>query len=201
MARQWYDDRLFAPPSINKPRKPGGAFRDQYLTYAELDDRSSKLARHLLHLGVRQEMIVAVCMERSPFLIISYLAILKAGARIYPLIPAIPSERIEFMLTDSGCSIVLAERPSDNLPLLTSVRRLYVEQDWEVIVKEGSAAGTSPKVATPASLAYMMYTSGSTGVPKGVLIEQHSVIRLVWQRVLFPSLHSRQNSADRQYLI
>ncbi|ORX75915.1 hypothetical protein K493DRAFT_363930 [Basidiobolus meristosporus CBS 931.73] len=182
---------LFAHQASTNPENRAVAFRDQYLTYAELDDRSSKLARHLLHLGVRQEMIVAVCMERSPFLIISYLAILKAGGAYLPIDPSYPSERIEFMLTDSGCSIVLAERPSDNLPLLTSVRRLYVEQDWEVIVKEGSSRDI-PKVATPASLAYMMYTSGSTGVPKGVLIEQHSVIRLVCNASYFQaSTHDR----------
>jgi amino acid adenylation domain-containing protein len=147
------------------------------LTYAELDLRSDRLARFLVRRGVGPEVPVAVCLERSPELVIAMLGILKAGGVYLPLDPAYPADRLAFMLANSGAVVALTRRhPAGELPA----------GPWEAVAvddPEGPLAALAAvddgglaladmagvaDVALPESLAYLIYTSGSTGQPKGV---------------------------------
>jgi len=168
---------------------------DTRLTYAELNQRADALARHLRTLGVGGHgpastpplepdapgvgrALVGVAMERSPELIIAYLAALKAGAAYLPLSPGDPPDRLAFMLADSGAAVVLTRR-GDDVPLDAAHTRV-------VDVADGIAAGLDAPAldgvdrATPDDLVYVMYTSGSTGRPKGVAVPHRGIVRLVF---------------------
>lgn len=147
------------------------------LTYAELDQRANRLAHYLRRLGVGPETIVAVCLERTPALIVALLAIHKAGGAYLPLDPAYPPDRLAYMLTDSGAPVLLtaaAQRP--HLPP-GPTHCVCLDEIGDALLSEPAEA---PAVAIePRSLAYMIYTSGSTGRPKGVLIEHRSLLNFV----------------------
>jgi amino acid adenylation domain-containing protein len=164
-------------------RTPGGTalvFGGERVTYGELNARANRLARHLRSLGVGPDVLVGVCMERTPEMIVALFAVLKAGGAYVPVDPAYPAERIAYMLEDTGAPVVLTQsRVADRLP---STRAAVVLVDRE----EAAATGdkSNPGVAvSPENLAYAIYTSGSTGRPKGVAIEhRNTVIVLQWLR-------------------
>ncbi|MFE9809723.1 amino acid adenylation domain-containing protein [Streptomyces sp. NPDC005227] len=145
------------------------------LTYAELDQRASQLAHRLLALGVRPEEPVAVLQERSPELIVSLLAVLKAGGAYMPLDPRSPVDRLRAMTRGSDARILLTDRASRE-----AAQALAPEQ---LLVVDGprsgltSPAGPLPDVR-PDQLAYVLFTSGSTGEPKGVGVTHRAVLDL-----------------------
>ena len=142
------------------------------LTYGELDRRADALAAHLRALGVRPGAMVGVAMERSPEVIVGYLATLKAGGAYLPLNVTDPPERTAFMLADAGAVAVLVRRgraPSvAGLPIV------------EVDGPQASSAGPVATSVTPDDLVYVMYTSGSTGRPKGVAVPHRGIVRLLF---------------------
>jgi amino acid adenylation domain-containing protein len=144
------------------------------LSYRELNRRANLLAHHLRSLGCRPEMLVGVCLERSSNLLVAILGVLKAGAAYVPLDPSYPVERIDFMLQDSGVSLLVTEQQL-RLPVhATPVINLDV--DWSMIA-EGSEE--NPVVEMDGDhAAYVIYTSGSTGKPKGSVICHAQVARL-----------------------
>ncbi|HET6229654.1 MAG TPA: amino acid adenylation domain-containing protein [Longimicrobiaceae bacterium] len=147
------------------------------MTYAELDARSSRLARHLQAAGVAPGGRVGLSMERSADLIVSLLAIVKAGGAYVPLDPAYPAERLAWMLEDSAVAVLIV--PETVPEALSSFAGTVVSlaNDRGRIDAQDSA---SPEVAVPAdSAAYVVYTSGSTGRPKGVVVPHRAVLRLV----------------------
>ena len=119
------------------------------VTYGELNARANRLAHYLRRRGIGPDRLVAVCMERTPDLVAALLAVWKAGGAYVPIDPGYPRERVDFMLRDSGASVVL----TGELP--------------EV---DGESAANPARSAAGANLAYVMYTSGSTGRPKGAQI-------------------------------
>jgi surfactin family lipopeptide synthetase A len=129
------------------------------LTYRELNARANGLAHALRAQGIAAEECVAVLTERSERTVIAFLGILKAGGAYVPIDPDWPQERIDFVLRDTGCRIVLDDG---------AIEKMACERDDDL-----------PPIGDGSSLAYVNYTSGSTGKPKGSLIEQHSVLRLV----------------------
>ncbi|HEY9830739.1 MAG TPA: amino acid adenylation domain-containing protein [Stenomitos sp.] len=147
---------------------------DEHLTYRELNCRANQLAHYLQSLGVRPEVLVGICVERSLLMIVGLLGILKAGGAYVPLDPAYPSERLAYMLSDSGVSVLLTqEKLASSLPV-TTARVIYLDSDWPNI---GDRCEENPLKSVKASnLAYVIYTSGSTGKPKGVMIEHRSVV-------------------------
>ncbi|MDQ1350494.1 MAG: hypothetical protein QG657_796, partial [Acidobacteriota bacterium] len=137
----------------NRPLDPQKTFNN--LTYRQLKEQSDNLAGSLIEKGVLADDIVGIMMERSIDLIIGILGILKAGAAYLPIDVEYPKERINFILKDSGVEILINEK-----------------------FFRGSRGAVLQK-SPPGNLAYIMYTSGSTGQPKGVMVRHRSVVRLV----------------------
>jgi amino acid adenylation domain-containing protein len=152
-------------------------FEDQRLTYRELNRRANRLAHYLRKLGVGPEVLVGICVERSLEMIIGLLGILKAGGAYLPLDPTYPRPRLSFMLADGEVRIVLAQEHSLHKLIAHNVEVIALDGDYDAIPR---ASEENPdNKCTPANLAYVMYTSGSTGMPKGVSVPHRGVVRLV----------------------
>ncbi|MFN7898423.1 MAG: condensation domain-containing protein, partial [Synechococcaceae cyanobacterium] len=154
-------------------------FEDQQLSYAELNTRANQLAHHLIAQGVGPEVIVAVCLERSIELIVALLAILNAGGADLPLEPGWPDERIQ-QLTDASCATLTIVKEESRAALHLSRSSIDLDQ-----LEQTGLPTTNPDAKNgfrQNSLAYVLYTSGSTGIPKGVEVEHHTLTNLVhWQ--------------------
>ena len=149
-------------------------FEDQQLTYRELNNRANQLGHYLQKLGVGPEVLVGVCVERSIEMIVGLLGILKAGGAYVPLDPSYPKERLAFMLQDAAAKLIVAhERLLEDLPEQSAVR-VCLDRDWVEIEQE--SVENSQRLVTAESLAYVVYTSGSTGQPKGVAVEHRQLI-------------------------
>jgi amino acid adenylation domain-containing protein len=148
-----------------------------HLTYQELNIRSNKLAHHLQKLGVGADVLVGICVEPSPEMIVGLLAILKAGGAYVPLDPNYPQERLNFMLEDAQVPVLLTQEKLLKRFEAFSNRIVYIDKDWEIIAQESEENLTSS--LTSDNLAYVIYTSGSTGKPKGVAVTHKAVNRLV----------------------
>ncbi|WP_309728802.1 amino acid adenylation domain-containing protein, partial [Chamaesiphon sp. OTE_75_metabat_556] len=152
-------------------------FESQQLTYRELNDRANRLANYLLTIGVKSGDLVGIALDRSIETIVSILGILKAGGAYLPLDLSYPPERLAFMLENARVSVLLTKKTvRDRLPSHPA-RTIDLDTDWDDIAQ---ASQLNPQRSGQADdLAYVMYTSGSTGQPKGVCIPHRGVVRLV----------------------
>ncbi|MFY0571228.1 non-ribosomal peptide synthase/polyketide synthase [Archangium lansingense] len=147
------------------------------LSWRQLDSRANQLAHHLRSLGVGPEMRVGLCVERSCHWVVGALAILKAGGAYVALDPAYPSQRLSFLLHDSGASVIVTTRAvADSLP---SAEALLVRLDADAALLESRPSTAPDTGVSPQHLAYVVYTSGSTGQPKGVQVTHSSLSNLV----------------------
>lgn len=146
------------------------------LTYAALNEQANQLARLLLRHGVAPGARVGVCLERSFQCIISLLAILKTGAVYVPLDPEYPRDRLAFMVRDADVNLVLTATETANA-LPAGTKRILL--DAEAASLRGDPAIDLPKNSSAEDVAYIMYTSGSTGQPKGVAVRHRGIVRLV----------------------
>ncbi|HET7232355.1 MAG TPA: amino acid adenylation domain-containing protein [Longimicrobium sp.] len=168
---------LFSECAAATPGATAIIFADERVTYGELEARANRVARRLRARGVRPGDRVAVAMDRSAELIVTLLAVLKAGASYLPLDAAYPAQRLGFMLRDaSAAALVVAGDVPEALagfggPVLSLGR------DAAALAAEDA----SPLADTsgPEAEAYVIYTSGSTGTPKGVAVPHRAVVRLV----------------------
>ena len=152
-------------------------------SYRELHHRSTQLASVLQSLGVGPETFVAICLERSPHLIVAILAVLKTGAAYLPLDPKYPADRIAYMLEDSGAKVLVASDIRFVQSLLSARSGLIVVDPVEPYLGQGSFQQFE---LAPESAAYLIYTSGSTGKPKGVVVEHRNAVALIsWAREYF----------------
>ena len=169
--------QLFEEQVETTPDAIALVYEDQQLTYRELNNRANQLAHYLHRQGVQRDTLVALCMERSIEMIVGLLGILKAGGAYVPLDPSYPKERLGFMLEDTQAGIVLTDTASRNRLLPASARIIGLDRDWEEFAKEPQVNPISQSAAM--SLAYVLYTSGTTGQSKGVAVSHRAVNRLV----------------------
>ncbi|MET8846902.1 amino acid adenylation domain-containing protein [Amycolatopsis sp. NPDC004625] len=152
------------------------------LTYAELEDRANRLARHLVRRGVRPDDVVGVALPRSLEAVVAQYAILKAGAGFLPLDPAQPAARLAGILADAGARLVVTDADGDGVLPPEPGRVRLDRAEWR------AEDASPPSVAVgPGHLAYVVYTSGSTGKPKGVQIDHRAIANnLLWMQQDWP---------------
>jgi amino acid adenylation domain-containing protein len=144
------------------------------LTYRELDERSNRLARRLLALGVRPDTLVGVAVERTEALVASLLGILKAGAAYLPLDLTYPQDRLALVMEDAQMAVLVTTAAScSRLPASAAGITILDAEDVSLAQESSEAI---PSSATAHNLAYVIYTSGSTGKPKGVMVEHRNVV-------------------------
>jgi amino acid adenylation domain-containing protein/non-ribosomal peptide synthase protein (TIGR01720 family) len=164
-------------------------YGDSRLSYGELNQRSNQLARYIRQQYLRKtgeelkaDTLIALCLDRSPEMVIGILAVLKAGGAYVPIDPEYPQERIDYMLEDTGAQLVLTHQeivdrgsvvlPSEKVLLIDLTSALYQSESSSDLDVNGSSS----------DLAYVIYTSGTTGRPKGVMVEHRGVINLGFQQ-------------------
>ncbi|MBD0843375.1 non-ribosomal peptide synthetase [Streptomyces sp. TRM68416] len=214
--------RLFEEQAARTPDAIAVVADGTELSYAELDSRADSVAHRLIEHGVGAETPVAVDLERSAAVVVATLAVLKAGGAYVPLHSGYPAERMAWVLADTGAPVLISDRPDAELPFAEdrvvlrvsegggAGLRVSADEGAGLRVPERGGAGlrvserggaeTGPgRSASPRQLAYIMYTSGSTGVPKGVAVEQRDVVAFAadarWRggahdRVLMHSPHA-----------
>ncbi|WP_335117235.1 amino acid adenylation domain-containing protein [Nostoc sp.] len=166
--------QLFEQQVARTPDHPAVVFEDQQLTYTQLNARANKIAHHLQTLGVGSETIVALCVERSLEMIVGFLGILKVGGAYLALDPLLPTERLAFMLQDAKSSIILTQHDLAELFSQQEVPIVCLDTDWNAIAQQADDNPLSQ--TTPENLVYVVYTSGSTGQPKGVAVEHRQLL-------------------------
>ena len=169
--------QLFEEQVERTPEAIALVYEKQTLTYAELNARANKLAHELIKLGVEPDARVAICVERSPAMVVGLLAILKAGGVYVPLDPAYPGERLAHILADASPQIVLADETGR--VTLGGALFSHIVLDPNILSSQPDNNSTVPTL-TSRHLAYVIYTSGSTGTPKGVMVEHHSLVNTIY---------------------
>ena len=178
--------QLFEAQVAQQPSAPALLFEDRQLTYAELNARANRLARHLVRLGVGPDVLVGIAVERGLDMIIGLLAVLKAGGAYVPLDPEYPQDRLLCMIEDSGTRLMLTQSHlRERLAIPAYVDHLCLDQDQAWADLDSSNLINR---AHAQNLAYVMFTSGSTGRPKGVGINQVSLTRHAYVALEFFNL-------------
>ncbi|MEH2503273.1 amino acid adenylation domain-containing protein [Bradyrhizobium sp. AZCC 1578] len=178
---------LFAEQVRTAPEATALVHEDVRLSYGELDAKTNRLARHLIALGVGPDQPVAICLERGIAMVVSLLAVLKAGGAYLPLDPAYPAERLRQIVEDASPGLLIVDDAG---------RAIFADAACKVVDLEASASAVASLAAsdpgdrvtglTSRHLAYIIYTSGSTGRPKGVMVEHRGLVNLALaQRALF----------------
>ncbi|MBC1236345.1 MULTISPECIES: non-ribosomal peptide synthetase [Nostoc] len=185
--------QLFEAQVERTPDAVAVVFEDKQLTYCELNARANQLAHYLRKLGVKPEILVGICVERSSEMlpeasldmVIGLLAILKAGGAYVPLDPNYPKERLAYMLFDTQLPILLTQQYLvEQLPA-HKAHIVCLDTHWDQIAQESET--NLINTSTVNNLAYVIYTSGSTGKPKGVLgLHQGAVNRFHWMWKFHP---------------
>ena len=168
---------LFRARAAATPDAQAVRYRDKVLTYGELDAMTDRLAAYISSLGMGREDVVSVLIGRSEMMAVASLGALKAGCAYQPLDPSYPQERLNFMISDASAKLLIAD---------AEYRHLITEYDGSVLDTAGIGElpeGPLPEGPAPESLFILLYTSGSTGVPKGVMLEHRNLVNFcAWYR-------------------
>ena len=179
---------LFEAQTRRVPNAIAIEFENQQITYKELDRRADQVAHRLRAMGVKSEVLVGICIERSIELLVGLLGILKAGGAYVPIDPAYPPERIAFMIEDSSMAVLLTqEKLLKHLP-----RNGYATLCLDTITEGATFESMGcQQTDQPGNLAYVIYTSGSTGRPKGVEVEHRSLVNFLHSMRKKPGMTER----------
>ncbi|WP_257168030.1 non-ribosomal peptide synthetase [Bradyrhizobium sp. SRS-191] len=160
---------------------------DQRLSYRDLDGRANRLAHHLREIGVGPEVVVGLCVERGLDMVVGLLGILKAGGAYLPLDPSYPRERLAFMMSDVGASVLVTQEDLVGAWSDHDGHVVRIDSDWKDIESRPATAPVG-RLPSPDNLAYVIYTSGSTGTPKGVLVTHASVVNFLHDMAKVPGI-------------
>ena len=166
------------------PDNPAVVFKDRKYTYKQVDELSDKVANYLISKGIKKEDKVSVLINKSEFIVIASLGVIKTGAAYQPLDPSYPVERLEFMVKDADAKALIKDRDLGDLLGNFGGEVLYTDE----ISSLKDSTPVDVKIA-PTDLFIMLYTSGSTGVPKGVMIEHGNINA-------FASYHAKVHEVD-----
>ncbi|MEH2355882.1 non-ribosomal peptide synthetase [Nostoc sp.] len=172
--------QLFEQQVQRTPDALAVVFDNQQLTYHQLNSRANQLAHYLRSLGVKPDVLVGICVERSLDMVVGLLGILKAGGAYLPLDPEYPQDRLSFMLEDAQVSLLLTQRLIDRLPQ-HQAKQVFLDEAWSQIAQNNQDNPTSEAKAF--HLANVIYTSGSTGRPKGVMVEHKGLCNLAQAQI------------------
>lgn len=164
---------LFRAQVQKTPDHIAVVFEEQRLSYRQLDELSDKIAKKLCALGVKRESVVGVMIDRSEYMVVYPLAVMKAGGAYMPLDYSMPSDRLSFMVKDAGASFILSEGSlvADCLPEYDGI----VINRKEIATLSNHNEITLPKLL-PEEMYVLLYTSGSTGTPKGCILEHRNIV-------------------------
>nr|MDZ8289085.1 amino acid adenylation domain-containing protein [Nostoc sp. ChiSLP01] len=172
---QWFQEQVERTPDA-----VAVVFENQQLTYRQLNCRANQLAHYLQTLGVKSDVLVGICIQRSLEMVVALLGILKAGGAYVPLDPEYPTERLSFMLEDAQVAVLLTQHQLLEKLSGHQAQAVCLDTDAELI-SQSSQDNLISSVQTT-NLAYVIYTSGSTGQPKGVAMNQLALNNLIlWQ--------------------
>ncbi len=181
--------QLFESQVEQTPNSTAIVFENQELTYQELNQRANKIAHYLRKLGVGPEVLVGVFIDRSIEMMVGLLGILKAGGAYVPLDPDFPKQRIAYMIEHSEVLVILTQNKlAMELPE-TQAKVISLDKKWAEISQESD--GTPETGVKPENLAYVMYTSGSTGLPKGVQVHHQAVVNFISSMAHVPGMTAK----------
>ena len=152
------------------PDEIATVFKDKKYTYREVDDISTRIANELIKLGAKKEKVVSILAKKSEYIVLASLGVIKSGAAYQPLDPTYPKDRLSFMVKDSSAIILIRDRELEGLVEDFTGKVLFTDE--LLSLKDNSEIKTRP---SPEDLFIMLYTSGSTGVPKGVMLEHGNI--------------------------
>ena len=176
---------LFEAQAERTPDAVAAVVGGQEISYRELNQRANQLARYLKSLGVGPDVLVGLCVERSFALLVGTLGILKAGGAYVPVDWTYPAERVRFIIDDTQAPVLVTQQSLLQYVPRTRARVVCLDADWEHIAAHETA--NPDKAGRSQDLAYVMYTSGSSGVAKGVGLEHRSAVSFIfWAREVFP---------------
>jgi amino acid adenylation domain-containing protein len=170
---------LFEQQVARDPKGVAVVFKEQQLSYSELNSRANQVAHYLRKRGVGPETLVGVCLQCSPELVIALLGAWKAGGAYVPFDPTYPRDHLSFMVRDAEVKVLLTTDKCRDLFPSAVDKAVYLDSDWPAIALERTNNLETAVISS--NLAYVMYTSGSTGQPKGAMISHSSLVNyLFW---------------------
>ncbi|MEW6734730.1 MAG: amino acid adenylation domain-containing protein, partial [Acidobacteriota bacterium] len=185
--------QLFTLQATYTPESLAVVFKDEALSYRELNIRANQLAHYLHEFGIGIGALVAICMERGIDMIVALLGTLKAGASYIPFDTGQPKKRLYHMLNDAGVDLVLTQQHLYKHLSESQMHLLCLDSEWDKIARCSDIDANY--LVNEQELAYVIYTSGSTGRPKGVMIAHYSVLNLV--KVLEQAVYGKRAGGIR----
>ncbi|MGB7606717.1 MAG: amino acid adenylation domain-containing protein, partial [Lutisporaceae bacterium] len=166
--------QLFEEQVARTPDNIAVVYEDKQLTYRELNEKANQLARILREKGVSSNSIVGIMVERSLEMLIGILGILKAGGAYLPIDLEYPEDRVRYILEDSGAEIILTQSHLQSRIILS--QEILILDNEQIFTGD---KGNFHKISKPDDLAYIIYTSGTTGKPKGVMLQNNSLVNYI----------------------